>query len=280
MVNVVLLVLLAVVLWTAFLAPSVPAEPEPAKYVCPECGMEFSNEAELIQHYISVHTPQPTPTPADGNLMPNPGFEVDGDGDGVPDGWVKANMYVESDQVLTSSISWTSPHTGSRGARLTVTAPNPNALTYTAAVCGQHLYPNLPDPVVQAGKTYEVRCWFRSSTRAKMSVAFWDAGGAWIGAYNLLIVGGSGWTQSPWLAFQVPSNAGLVTVDVGLRNVDVAAGGSWVEMDDFELYASTAAVPPLAVFGDWTVSSAPNMTVAALGVGAVAVMFWFNNKRR
>lgn len=99
---------------------------------------------------------------APANLIENPGFELDADGDGIPDGWTLAG----SDGTLVSRV----PGAAQEGtfalalARPSVDLPGGSATSSAIAV--------------QPGATYRLFGWFAGNGAAHFGVTFGEAGSA------------------------------------------------------------------------------------------------------
>lgn len=155
--------------------------------------------------------------PAMGNLLYNPGMEIDADNDLLPDGWVRA-LYVEPNTGSTAWADQTSDpnevHSGSRAIELGVTGKGYAAIHQTLAA-----YP---------GVAYELKASIRyggfwtpadhpsgpPGDRAWMKIEFYDASG------NMLNNGSQTYRFYYWYTFQYRTMTRIAPAGtVGVRAV-------------------------------------------------------------
>ncbi len=157
-----------------------------------------------------------------GNILRNPGFEEDADGDGTPDCWLKGG-----DGANTFTFGRVpDAHTGSFAERLEVTAFTSGA---RRILTRQDL--GFCAPLAQAGHRYALAAWYKSTTAPRFSVYYREPSGFW--KYwtqsRLLPVCGA-WCEARWtIPEALPADADSISVSLTLDSVGA------ITMDDFTL---------------------------------------------
>ncbi len=162
---------------------------------------------------LAVATP-PLPPPSASNLLINPSLEIDGNNDGQPDCWAR-------DDYGTNSAVWTrtgDAHTGSFAQQLDMVSfsSGDRKLLPTLDV-GQ---PSGCAPLVEAGESYKLSAWYKSTVPATTLLFYLDANNVW--QYWLdgpALSASSSWKQMTYQTPSVPAGAKAISFGVGLERV-------------------------------------------------------------
>ncbi len=215
----------------------------------------------------------PAPPPMGPNQLINPSLELDQDANGLPDCW-------QRDGYGTSTFTWartSDAHTGSFADRLQITAYSSGDRKLLPALdAGQAL--GGCAPTVQAGASYELGAWYKSTTQAVPVLFYRDAGGVWqYWRDGPLLPVAANWSQFTYYPGAMPAGAQALSFGIALDSMGT------LTTDDFSLRkildaAADTTAPTVAVTaptGGTTVSGA-SVTVtasAADNVGVVGVQF-------
>jgi hypothetical protein len=150
------------------------------------------------------------------NLVPNPDFETDADGDGTPDPWnLPGGMTAWDDQVA---------HEGDHSLRCTSTDPN----VYRLCTAPIHLIPGVRYRYSVAVKGKDIRSSNPSDQGAGICIEWHDADGDWLGgSYAGCKAGTFDWTRVGGESAPVPDEAASAHVVVYLRKKSV--GTAWFD---------------------------------------------------
>jgi len=180
------------------------------------------------------------------NPVPNPGFEVDENHDGMPDGWTFTWKYTHSGDRGLGDIKreprwrWDDKvvHSGKRSVHIANDRKQDDGV-WTAARF----------PVVKGTKIYSVSCWIKTKnmnqTDAKVCAVYHDEKGKWLGAnYNAIVVKESAdWKEYSGL-IEVPAKAATIMIRLWLNMGYSGTGEVWY--DDVELAATELQdMPPI-----------------------------------
>ncbi len=215
----------------------------------------------------------PPPPPMGANQLLNPSLELDQDANGLADCWAR-------DGYGTNTVTWartSDAHTGSFAERLQISA-------YSSG--DRKLLPTLDAgqalggcaPTVQAGASYELGAWYKSTTQAVPVLFYRDSGGTWqYWRDGPLLPAAANWAQFAFFAGPVPAGAQALSFGVALDSVGT------LTTDDYSLRkildAAADTTPPTVAItaptGATTVSgTSVSVTASATdNVGVAGVQF-------
>lgn len=165
----------------------------------------------ILDRFLSpgspVPTPTPTPTPSptqppSTNLLTNPGFEADADGDGQPDGWTENARFARSDAIV---------HTGSFAGRFQGTRDAGATVQQSVSVGG--------------GERYAVSGWVNvgptSDDHRLLLKLTWKGSSGTLGTVTPTTMRGAtgGWTEISGTAV-APVGATSVVVKIVVQRLD------------------------------------------------------------
>jgi hypothetical protein len=156
------------------------------------------------------------------NLAPNPGFELDADGNQAPDGW----------RLPQGQCAWDAAERadGQHSLRFTNTDPG----VYRLATAPVALIPGLRYRFSVAVKGQDIRSEDPSDRGATLCIEWQDAQDKWLGgAYPRGLVGTFAWTRAGGETSVVPPNAARAHVALYMREKTV--GTAW--FDDVQVEA-------------------------------------------
>ncbi len=151
----------------------------------------------------------------EGNLLANPGFELDADGDGLPDRWPSQSAFVADSPAGEA-------HSGERALRIT------SGYDDFTPLCVQRGID------VQVDKTYELSAWAKTSEPGVQFRIYveWTTGGRWLSGILPWTEGSGQWQQvslrftpqvgsagSAYCVLQLKGKGSVVFDDVALREV-------------------------------------------------------------
>ena len=167
------------------------------------------------------------------NLVPNQAFEVDRDGDNIPDNW--SGWVLESGSGSRTKVA--DPAKG--GFSLKITADTITSVVWATS-----------DMILVSGnKKYYgsvlAKCQYASNDDVVVLAVWWDVNKSWIS--NSTIYGGSGTTAFSEYKGEVtsPANARYCQIYLGVHTP--ATAPAWVEYDDVVFSEMRAAVPTAGV---------------------------------
>lgn len=172
-----------------------------------------ANSPDSISCDLSITpTPAPTPTPGAGNLLANPGFELDAENNGKPDGWTRSSTFTRSNVVV---------HLGSYAGRHSSTADDTYNVTQTVGG-------------LSAGTIYKFSAWVNVPVTSDafsftLDVRWFDAAGTALGVSSIkaYTAGTGGWNQAT-ASLVAPSSTASALVRMRVSSLNAT-----IYVDDF-----------------------------------------------
>ncbi|MCK5830388.1 MAG: polysaccharide deacetylase family protein [Methylococcales bacterium] len=169
-----------------------------------------------VHQVISGDYPGTTPTPTVGaNLLQNPSLESDNDADNQPDCWLR-NEYGNNQ---ANWIRSTDAHTGNFSEQLTVTS-------YTSGDSKLVITPDAGQsqggcsPTVDAGSTYQLSVWYKSTTVVVPELFYLDASNVWqYWRRGTQMPASDNWNQMVFYPGTLPVGAKAINFGMSLQSV-------------------------------------------------------------
>jgi len=229
---------------------------------------DISNNNFIISETLPAD-PTPTPPPPSASAPPNPGFEIDGNGDNKPDSWF-TNVWSSDPSKIAFNWATDQKYGGTHSVKITSTDTNGKARWLTDR--------NIP---VTPGTSYSFNAYIKTSGLSKtahMAVTFWDSSLKYIpGGGTNQISGTAAWTLV----------SGKVTAPPGAAYARVELlidGSGTVWFDDVAFKSDTGSVPvpgptvtPTPPAPAPSINLAPNPGVEIDSNGDKKPDSWFTN---